>query len=87
MAHRKDERKIICECEEKVTLTLQDYAPGQEGDKFSAFCPKCKKRWQLEDTTSEYEEMVMNEITDPQNGEYLDKEDDVWRYKDGTSME
>ena len=78
--------EITCLCGEKLTLTESTEYVGNDSDtRFVAYCTKCHRVWDLTDSTETYEEMVMNEITDPQHGEY--KKDDVWYYKDGKSME
>ena len=66
--------KITCTCGKEIELIALEPFPGQEGDKFGIFCPKCKRKWVLEDVTAEYEEMVVNGVIDPLNGEYLGKD-------------
>ncbi len=77
--------KITCKCGQELILVMQD-GSSQEGDSFTAFCPKCNKRWSLADTTSDYEKLIINEITNPENGEYRDR-DGIWHYKNGKCME
>jgi len=80
--------ELKCKCGQDLTLSVVEPSPGQEGDKFVVFCPnpKCRKRWELKDTTIEYEEMIMNEVITPENQEYIGT-DDLWYYKDGFCME
>ncbi len=75
-----------CSCGEDLKFEETESYFGNDTDiKYMAYC-QCKKVWELTDTTESYEEMVMNEIIEPQFGEYKD-EDDVWYYKDGSCME
>ena len=78
---------LKCQCGKELEIVLQECSPGQEGDKFVTFCPNpdCRKRWELKDCTSEYEENLMNGIILAENGEY--EENGEWFYADGKTME
>jgi len=74
-----------CSCGEELKFEEAESPLGNDTDiRFLAYC-QCKRRWELVDTTDSYEEMVMNEIIEPQHGEY--KDGDVWFYEDGSCME
>jgi len=76
---------ITCKCGTEVQLSPMDHGISQEVEKWFNFCPKCNRRWVLEDSTPEYEELVVNEVVSPENGEY--EKDGEWFFADGTSME
>ena len=78
--------KIICDCGKEVELEFDEKPCSQECPSYFGFC-SCHKKWVLTDFTQDYEEAVMNDVILPENGEYLNEEDDTWYYKDGTSME
>lgn len=77
--------KIKCSCGKEVELSVAPYEPGQEGDKFVGFC-ECRIKWMVTDMTYEYEEMVVNEVLPPENGEY-ENDEGYWCYSDGSDME
>ena len=75
-----------CTCGKELVFEIAENYLGNDTDtRYVAYC-KCKKVWDLVESTESYEEMVMNEDIEPQFGEYKN-ENDEWFYKDGTSME
>ena len=76
-----------CSCGEELKFEPAENYLGNDTDtRYRAYCGECKKLWDLVECTESYEEMIVNEVIEPEHGEYKDRTGE-WFYADGKSME
>ena len=76
-----------CSCGRELQFEEIESTFGIEpNSEYVGYCLHCKSRWTLVNTTESYKESLVNEIIEPEFGEYIDDNGD-WHYQDGSLME